>query len=320
MSTRLVRIMRIDQRIREGSYPSAASLAADLEVSERTIYGDRDYLINQLNAPLAFDEDAGGWHYTDQTYVLPAIFTSEGDLLAFFLGQLLADQYLGTPFEVPLRSALDKLSRYLPDSVRLNLAEASQHFTVSAGATIDLNDQLMLDLEKAIRQRQQVLITYYTASRGAESQRTVDPYHLYNARGDWYLLAHDHRRKEVRNFHIGRIRQWHVLEATFERDPNFNPETYLGRGFLTEHGEVHDIVIRFDSYQARWIRERQWHTSQRIEEQPDGGLILHMHCAGQEEIKRWVMSYGSHAEVLKPDSLRQAIIDEMKGMGEVYQE
>ena len=86
MSTRLVRIVRIDQQIREEGYPSAASLAAQLEVSERTIYADRDFLINSLGAPIAYDDVAGGWYYTDRTWILPAILVSEGELLAFFPG------------------------------------------------------------------------------------------------------------------------------------------------------------------------------------------------------------------------------------------
>lgn len=320
MSNRLERIIHIDQQIRSGAYPNAARLAARFEVSERTIYADRDFMINRLGAPIDFDAEAGGWYYTDATWVLPAIMVSEGELLAFFLGESIARHYLGTPFETALRSAVNKIARYLPDHVRIDLAEAARYYTISAGAKVDVAPELVIDLEHAMRQRRRVWMVYYTASRDERTERKVDPYHFYNARGDWYLVAFDHWRQDMRNFHLGRIREWRVLDEAYEIDPGFSAEEFLARGFLTEVGQEYDVVIHFDAYQARWIRERCWHTTQRIEELPDGGLLLRFRSGGLDEIKRWVMSYGSHARVLEPPELRAAVAQEVGRMAEMYLE
>jgi predicted DNA-binding transcriptional regulator YafY len=319
MSTRLERIIRIDQEIRAGNYPSAASLAEKFEVSERTIYLDHEFMIDRMGAPMDTDRETGGWYYTNPTWVLPAIMVSEGELLAFFLGQAVSQQYLGTPFEKPIRSALGKIARYLPDHIHLDLAEASRHYTITAGATISVNPQLMLDLEHAIREHRQVWMVYYTASRDERNQRTVNPYHLYNVRGDWYLFAYDHWRQNMRNFHLGRIEEWQVLDQRFEPDSDFSADEYISHGFLTEMGEVADVVIRFDEYQARWIRERRWHNTQKpLEELPDGGVILRFRAGGLDEIKRWVMSFGAHAEVLEPPELQAAVAEEVGKLAEIY--
>jgi predicted DNA-binding transcriptional regulator YafY len=321
MSTRLERVIRIDQEIRVGNYPSAAGLAEMFEVSERTIYADREFMINRLGAPIDFDEEAGGWYYTDRTWVLPAIMVSEGELLAFFLGRAVAQQYLGTPFEKPLRSALSKIAGYLPTHVRVDLAEASRHYTITAGATINVNPRLVLDLERAMREHRQAWMVYYTASRDERNERVVNPYHFYNVRGDWYLLAYDHWRQNMRNFHLGRIEEWRVLDRRFEPDTSFSAEQYISRGFLTEVGEeVLNVAIRFDEYQARWIRERRWHPSQEIKDLSDGGLILRFRAGGLDEIKRWVMSYGAHAEVLEPPELRMAVAKEVGKLVEMYRD
>ncbi|GAB4532364.1 MAG: WYL domain-containing protein [Anaerolineae bacterium] len=321
MSTRLERIVGIDREIRAGNYPTAASLAAMFEVSERTIYLDREFMITRLDAPMATDPDTGGWFYADSAYVLPAIMVSEGELLAFFLGRAVVQQYLGTSFERPLRSALEKIARYLPAHVRMDLAEASRHYTIRAGATLEVNPRLMLDLERAIRERRQVWMLYYTASRGERNRRTVNPYHLYNARGDWYLIAYDHWRGNIRNFHLGRIEEWQVLDQHFEADTGFSAADYISQGFLAERGEVADVVIRFDEYQARWVRERPWHPSQApLEELPEGGVILRFRSGGLEEIKRRVLSCGGHAEVLEPPELRAAVAAEVGKLAEMYLE
>lgn len=319
MSTRLERIIRIDQEVRAGTYPSANDLAQMFEVSERTIYDDRRFMIDRLGAPLDTDETIGGWYYTDDSWVLPAIMVSEGELLAFFLGRAVVQQYLGTPFEEPLRKALGKIAGYLPDHIQVDLAEASRHYTISAGATIDVNPKLMLDLERAISDHRRIWMVYYTASRDERNARTVDPYHLYNIRGDWYLLAHDHWRDNIRNFHLGRIEEWRVSNEQFEPDTGFSAEEFMAQGFLTEVGDARHIAIRFDEYQARWIREREWHPTQEpLEELPDDGVILRFRSGGLNEIKRWVMQFGSHAEVLQPAELREAVEQEVRNLADIY--
>ena len=111
------------------------------------------------------------------------------------------------------------------------------------------------------------------------------------------------------------------LPSTFQVAPDFSLNTYLETGFLAERAtEPENIVIKFDEYQARWIRERRWHTSQQIEELPSGELILRLRVGGLGEVKRWIMGYGSHAEVLEPESLRREIKEEVKKMQKIYSE
>ncbi|MDD2574563.1 MAG: WYL domain-containing protein [Bacillota bacterium] len=79
-----------------------------------------------------------------------------------------------------------------------------------------------------------------------------------------------------------------------------------------------DVAIRFDPHQARWIRERNWHPSQRLEFLEDGSLILTMTVSSLDEVKRWMLGFGRHAEVLKPKKLRQAVAEEIKAMEYIY--
>jgi predicted DNA-binding transcriptional regulator YafY len=178
-----------------------------------------------------------------------------------------------------------------------------------------VNTQLLTELHRAVQGQLQVRMRYYTASRDDWSERTVNPHHLYNMRGDWYLFAYDQMRAEMRNFHLGRVEWWQVLAEGFERVPNFSPGEWMRSAFQTERGgEPQDVEIRFDAYQARWIRERRWHETQEdpLEELSDGGVILRFRTGGLDEVRRWVMQYGHHAEVLRPESLRQEVAGELK--------
>lgn len=321
MSSRqqLERILEIDRQIRAFKYPNARSLAQDLEVSERTIYHDRQFLVDRLGAPLAYDRKRGGWYYTDANWALPSIVVTEGELLALFLGVEVAKRYLGTVFEKPLRSAIEKITASLKGQVEVSLKELQECFIFAPPSVVTVREELLLDLHRAIQRCRQVRIRYFTASRGCWEVRVVEPYHLYNLRGDWYLIAFDHLRHAMRIFHVGRIDEWEVLPQVFTRDPQFSIEEWMSQAFIAERGEEPlEVAIKFDSYQARYIRERRWHPTQEIEELPDGGLILRFCVGGLDEVKRWVMSYGSHAEVLEPPSLREAVQKEIEQMAEIY--
>jgi predicted DNA-binding transcriptional regulator YafY len=83
-------------------------------------------------------------------------------------------------------------------------------------------------------------------------------------------------------------------------------------------GPSETIQIRFDQEQAPWIRERIWHPSQKIKELPQGEILMEVK-ANPKEIKRWVLGYGIHAQVVKPIWLRDEIIKELEGQYLAYQ-
>ena len=62
---KLSRIARIDAEIHSGKYPNAEKLAAELEVSPRTILRDIDYLKYTYDAPIAYDFNKRGFYYRE---------------------------------------------------------------------------------------------------------------------------------------------------------------------------------------------------------------------------------------------------------------
>ena len=315
----LERIMEIDRRIRDGKYPNPNQLAKDLEVSRRVIFVDREFMISRLGAPIEFDRARGGWYYSDETWVLPGIIVTEGELLAFFLSVEVAKRYLGTGLEETLRSAVDKLSKNIKGSISVDLDTLRSHYSFSAPTLLAANEQALLDLHHAIVGSNCVWMRYYTASRNEHTERTVHPYHLSNIRGDWYVIAYDELRSEIRNFSVGRIEEWTLLKSKFKRDPEFSVTRYMGTAFQAERGsDSVDVVIRFSPHSARYVREKHWHDTQKIEGLDDGGAILKFQTSGLGEVKRWVLQYGGEAEVLMPSSLREECRKEAKSMTDLY--
>lgn len=316
----LERIMFIDRQIRMEKYPNADSLAAELEVSRRVVFNDRAFLRERLDAPLLFDRAKGGWYYANKTWTLPSVMVTQGEMLAFLLSAELARTYSGTSLEEPLRSALRKISQGLHGPVSLDLNALSPVFTVALPPAQAVREKRLVELLGAIQEQRCVKMRYYSAHRDARSIRVVHPHHLYNNSGDWYLIAFDPAKKEMRYFHVGRIEEMTVQSTQFTRRAGFRADEWLKQDFNVQRGKKAELVkIRFGSKQAPYVRERKWHASQTIEELPSGGLVLSFTTTAMKAVRRWVLQYGTQAEVLAPEELRLDVAEEGRSIAKLYE-
>ena len=307
------RLLWLDREIRAGSYPSREALMEEFGCSRRTASSTVAFLRGSLRAPVQHDRRRKGYVYTDTTYALPTVFLQEGKLLGLLLAEQVSRQYLGTPLEAPLREAVRKLSRYLPEEVALEAGELAGVFHFAGGGGLDVPLLRFADLERAARERRVVHLSYHGAHRGERTERDVEPHFLHNVRGDWSLVAWDALRGEPREFMLTRIEEHRVLERRFTRRPELAKDVYVAPMFRTERGrEPYEVELRFDAYQARWIRECTLHPSQQVEEHLDGGLTLRLQVGGEGDVLRWVLGYGSHVEVVSPSSLRARVEEELR--------
>lgn len=320
----LFRLHKIDQLIRQKTYPNVPVLSRYLEVSTRTIERDLEFLRDRLGAPLKYDPKRRGYFYTHDGFSLPRLKLTEGELVALYLGHKLLSQYKGTPYEAAIAQAFAKLRMFLPDSVEVDFAEVDG-FLSFAVEPLRGDEEVMAarfqEVVQAIHEHETLDITYYTASRNAQTERLVDPYHLRSYHGAWYLIAYCHSRREVRIFALDRVRSLRRTGRHFKLPAGFSLEEYLGYSLGIERGQKpREVVIRFDAEQARWVRERQWHPSQKLTPLPDGSLLFKVTVSGLGEVKRWVLGFGCHAEVLAPEELRQAVAREVAELADKYRE
>jgi predicted DNA-binding transcriptional regulator YafY len=314
------RVLHIDATIRSGRYPTVREFCDEFEVAPRTIHGDFAYLRDQLRAPLVYDRRRRGYAYTDSKWALPAVQLSQGELLAFFLSIDLGQHYLGTPFEEPLRQAVENLAALLPHRAQIELQQLVGHATFHPGAPTRTEPALLLALFEAVQERWRVQIRYFTASRGELNERVIEPYHLHNRLGNWELFAFDHRRRAFRSFALSRVREWRVERGErFTRDPGFSVAAFTAHGFhsvLTDTAE--EIVVRVGAQAAPYVRERQWHPTQQVEEHPDGALTLRFQTGALEAVHRWVLYYGAGVEVLAPPALRAMLAETAAALTRLY--
>jgi proteasome accessory factor B len=248
---------------------------------------------DRLNLPIEYDGSHHGFHYTQKVDAFPTMQITEGELFALVVAEKALQQYRGTTFEKPLLSAIKKMEQALPDTISLNLADIDQaiSFRTRAEPIVDL--KIFDVLAKAVSQHQQLDLCYRKPGQGSGEGRTVDPYHLANINGEWFLFAYDHARKDIRTFVPARISSAAPTGKTFERLQKFSLEERLRDSFGVHSGEgEYDVVIRFNARAADYVREKKWHASQQLKDLKDGGVELRLKLSSLMEVERWILSWG----------------------------
>jgi proteasome accessory factor B len=304
----LERMIRIHQAIQTGNFPNARELAASMEVSSKSIYRDIEFMRERLELPLEFDALHNGYYYTQEVSAFPTLQITEGELFALLVAEKALQQYRGTTFEKPLVSAFKKMAASLPDTVSLNISDWEQTISFRMRAAPVLNLQVFDTLAKAVARRQQIELVYRKPGQRKTETRVVDPYHLANINGEWFLFAFCHLRQDIRTFSPARIQSLRETGKTFERPKRFSVEGRLRDSFGVISGQGnYQVVIRFNEWVADYIREKKWHDSQELVELKNGGVELRLKLSSLTEIERWILGWGGNAVAVKPPELVKAI-------------
>jgi len=78
-------------------------------------------------------------------------------------------------------------------------------------------------------------------------------------------------------------------------------------------------VVDFDSWAADLIRGRKWHASQEVSELPKRQFRLRLRLNSIEEAERWVLSWGQHATVVRPQALANRLRATAQALQSRYQ-
>jgi predicted DNA-binding transcriptional regulator YafY len=300
----LERMMRIHQAIASGKLPNASQLATELEVTTKTVHRDIDFMRDRMDLPIEYVADRHGYVYTEEVSGFPTLQITEGELVALLIAEKALQQYRGTNFEKPLLSAFKKMESSLPDAISLNFSDWDQSISFRTSAEPVLHLETFDVLAKATAAHKQLELSYRKPGSKQPEARVVDPYHLANINGEWFLFAYDHLRKDIRTFVPSRIQSATATGKKFPRPEKFSIEKILRDSFGVHSGDgSHTVVIRFDAYAADYIREKRWHPSQQLRELKDGGVELRLQLSSLGEIQRWLLGWGGSAVVLQPPEL-----------------
>jgi len=319
------RIIQIDELIKKHTYPSLKKLGKKLGISEKTAWRYIKFMKDELKAPVGSCKLNRGYYYTDPSYTLPVLKLTTGEILAILIGEKLLSQYENTPYEARLRNSFIQLQKYLPCDIQMEnigkfIHSCSFDFTFMRKVNIDTFEFLI----NAIADKEQIEIHYHTMHSDEKKWRTIDPYHLKNYRGEWYLASYCHKAKDIRIFSPGRIIDWRKTGKFFSVKEDFSPEEFWKTYGIYKGNkkETKDITVWIDPYQSRWTREIISDINEQIidvKNHNDRSMTLVFRVGKTDELKRWILQYGFHIKVLKPEDFKREIIEEIEKMRKNYE-
>lgn len=197
----------------------ARALAAELEVSVRTVYRDIAAL-NSAGVPVVTESGPNGGCWLLDGYRFPLRGLSADEASALLV--------LGVPAAVAELGLADAL------------AAAHQKISVTSGDASGFPRPALVHLDmprwfhgaehvpqlpalaSAVRERRQLRLGYWRGSDEPETTRVVSPLGLVNKAGTWYLVAVAAGRDGPVVFRVGRIVSARVLADTFARPADFD--------------------------------------------------------------------------------------------------
>ena len=128
------------------------------------------------------------------------------------------------------------------------------------------------------------------------------------ADGGLYLTAFVPEYRMVRTFAVERVRTFVETGAGFTPAGDLTGEPF-GHSLGVNRGKAEKMEIEFTARVAPYVREREWHASQQLRDQPDGGVRLTLKVCRDYALTAWVLGFGPHARVVSPSVLAEEILD-----------
>lgn len=207
------RLFQIVQILRRGRCVTAAQMALELEISERTVYRD----LNDLSARgVPLRGEAGVGYVLEKGFDMPPLMFNGGELEALVIAARMLEAWADPHTKAQVRSALEKIEQVLPANLRDKPARVR---VFAPGFMVDEKIWAALpDLRKAIGERRKFQCDYRD-EKNADSSRILRPLAVYFWGKVWTCVGWCELRQDFRHFRLDRMQSWQVLAERFVDEP-----------------------------------------------------------------------------------------------------
>lgn len=307
-SQKFVKILQLVQR-RGGV--GAQVLMDRFDLDARTL---RRYLadLHEIGVPLT-DEGSGLERViaVDPTWARSGVQLTLAEVLSLHFGRTLFTFLEGTSFAADLEGAIERLEPAIARSTADLTRDLDRKFLAVGehakdyGADGDNLDEIVSALLYS-----NPADAEYRAARGIGKIYRLEPLTLAVYRQGLYLFARDTAEDRVKSFAVERfIRFSRLRRLTFTYPVDFDPRALVAHSFGITSGPPDDVAAVFAPGVALYVRERQWHPSQRCEALDDGSVRLHLRVNVGPEVKEWLLGFGPDVRVEAPASLVAQLAD-----------
>lgn len=291
---------------------SIKELSEILEVGKRQIIRYKDALEYAGLSIKTLPGKYGGYVYDDKEYLSLLNLTEEEFFaLAAAQQQLINEEFINIK---ELNKLIEKISALRKE----NNIKLSDYYikNKNINSQLDKEKKIWLDINSAIITNRKIKMVY--ASLKGEEERIVRPYAIFQYDGALYLVGYCELRQATRDFKLSRIKNYEIVDEKFKQDIEFRIQNYMKKSFGIHKEEEMNIKLKIKYPMSQIIKEKIWIENQKITEGEDHSIIFQANTVGKTEIKSWILSMGSAAEILEPENLRKEILEEVQKVIKIY--
>lgn len=300
------RLLAIVLELQARGHARAEDLARTFEVSKRTVYRDITAL-SEAKVPI-IASPGSGYRLMDGYFLPPLTFTPD-EAAILVLGVQAVRHTVDAPFRDAVLTALRKLEVVLPPEARRQVQALHETMRIVGGWASTEDADKLGRLRDAVLERRVVRLRYHSPRYDQPSERDVEPYALLHYRDVWHLTGFCRLRGDMREFRLDRIDALATLDQHFERDADRSDQLRV-----RNRGGALEVRVRVAERMLRWVRaERHWSFKH---EEPAGVLIFAVEQPA--DILPWLLRWGTAVEVLSPEAVRDALIEELRQLSNIY--
>lgn len=123
-----------------------------------------------------------------------------------------------------------------------------------------------------------------------------------------------------KTYALDRMREVIVTKHKYVLDEDFDAAMLFKDTYGVTLGQepAEDILLKVTHQQANYLKTLPLHSSQQEVGRTKHYTKISLHVCPTDDLVRELLSMGAAVEVLRPESLRRRMAEEVKGMGRVY--
>lgn len=320
---RAARLIKMVLLLQSRPSMTAAELAKELEVSERTVTRDAQAL-SEAGVPVYADRGRAGGYRLVGGYRTRLTGLARHEAEALFLSGLpSALREMG--LDDAASAARLKVSAALLPSLRDASQSAAQRFHLDAPGWYHepVTPELLPAVAEAVWD-DRVVRASYRRGPASEVEREMSPYGLVLKAGVWYLCARV--EDDFRVYRIDRFTAVAVSANRFERDEDFDlPRFWKERAAQFARSILRtEVTVRLSEAGVRrlpYAVDRAAAEEALAEAAPpdaDGRRTLTLPVESEDVAYGQLLSLGPELEVLAPAALRERVADAAERMRDLY--
>jgi predicted DNA-binding transcriptional regulator YafY len=276
---------------------TANELSEHLGVSVRTVYRDVETL-GMAGIPIYTKQGKNGGIAILNNFVLDKGIVSKEE-------------------QQQIVSALQSMQEVEQDSGSSVLSKLCGIFQIENPnwVSIDFSDwsnqrqELFATVKNAILKRRVVSFEYYSRDNKLTT-RIVEPIQLWFKGYTWFLRAYCRERQAMRIFKLKRMHRGECLDEIFElKNIDLKEEKKFINNELTSK-KVLSFSMRIDKFMGYQVYDS--FEEHEITRNEDGSFTVSLCYPEDEWVYGMILSYGSHAKIISPESMKVEVVNRLK--------